>query len=137
MKQIFFIIAIAMMGFIAKTNAQTIKQANIIPITNSLAIVSKLSPITFTYEKGWLQQLNLKESHSGFNMEEIAKFNPKLIINQQLNYNAGKNNTKTAIVQKLDYEALIPLLVGSIKEQQQQIETLKAELNLLKNKSAK
>lgn len=137
MKQTISVIAIAMMGFVAKTNAQTVKQTNVTPITNALSTVVKLEPVNFTYEKDWLQKLNLKPSQSGFNVEQLSQVNPKLVVNQSLNYNEGKNNNKTAVVQKVDYEVLIPMLVGSIKEQQQQIDALKAELNALKGKAAK
>ena len=68
-----------------------------------------------------LKKLNLKPSQSGFNLEQLSQVNPRLVVNQSLNYNEGKNNNKTAVVQKVDYEVLIPMLVGSIKEQQQQI----------------
>ena len=137
MKQTISIIAIAMVGFVAKTNAQTVKQTNVTPITNSLSTVVKLEPVNFTYEKDWLQKLNLKPSQSGFNVEQLSSVNPRLVVNQSLNYNEGKNNNKTAVVQKVDYEVLIPMLVGSIKEQQQQIDALKAELNSLRSKAAK
>lgn len=137
MKQTISIIAVAMMGFVAKTNAQTVKQTNVTPITNALSTVVKLEPVNFTYEKDWLQKLNLKPSQSGFNVDQLAQVNPKLVVNQSLNYNEGKNNNKTAVVQKIDYEVLIPMLVGSIKEQQQQIDALKAELNSLRSKAAK
>jgi hypothetical protein len=137
MKQTISIIAIAMLGFAAKSNAQTLKQTNVTPITNSLATVVKLEPINFTYDKNWLQKLNLKPSQSGFNVEQLAQVNPSLVVKQLLNYNEGKNNTKTAVVQKVDYDVLIPMLVGSIKEQQLQIDALKAELQAIKSKSAK
>ncbi|TKC01708.1 tail fiber domain-containing protein [Pedobacter cryotolerans] len=137
MKQTISVIAIAMMGFVAKTNAQTVKQTNVTPITNALSTVVKLEPVNFTYEKDWLQKLNLKPSQSGFNVDQLSQVNPKLVVNQSLNYNEGKNNNKTAVVQKVDYEVLIPMLVGSIKEQQQQIDALKAELSALKGKAAK
>jgi hypothetical protein len=137
MKQTISIIAIAMLGFAAKSNAQTLKQTNVTPITNSLATVVKLEPINFTYDKNWLQKLNLKPSQSGFNVEQLAQVNPSLVVKQLLNYNEGKNNTKTAVVQKVDYDVLIPMLVGSIKEQQLQIDALKAELQSLKSKAAK
>ena len=137
MKQTLSVIAIAMLGFVANTNAQTVKQTNATPITNSLSTIVKLDPINFTYEKDWLQKLKLKPSQSGFNTEQLASINPQLVINQSLNYSEGKNTTKTAVVQKVDYEVLIPMLVGSIKEQQQQIDALKAELRTLKSKAAK
>lgn len=137
MKQTISVIAIAMMGFVAKTNAQTVKQTDVTPITNSLSTVVKLEPVNFTYEKDWLQKLNLKPSQSGFNVGQLYQVDPKLVVNQSLNYNEGKNNNKTAVIQKVDYEVLIPMLVGSIKEQQIQIEALKAELNALKTKAEK
>lgn len=137
MKQTISVIAIAMMGFVAKTNAQTVKQTNVTPITNALSTVIKLEPVNFSYEKDWLQKLNLKPSQSGFNVDQLAQVNPRLVVNQSLNYNEGKNNSKTAVVQKVDYELLIPMLVGSIKEQQEQIDALKAELNSLRSKTAK
>ncbi|RZK35934.1 MAG: hypothetical protein EOO90_28255 [Pedobacter sp.] len=137
MKQILSIIAIAMVCFVTQSNAQTVKQTNVTPITNSLSTVVKLEPVNFTYDKDWLQKLNLKPAQSGFNVEQLTKVNPQLVVNQQLNYNEGKNNNKTVVVQKVDYEMLIPMLVGSIKEQQQQIDALKAELKLLKSKAAK
>ena len=137
MKQTLSVIAIAILGFVANTNAQTVKQTNATPITNSLSTIVKLDPINFTYEKDWLQKLKLKPSQSGFNVEQLASVNPQLVVNQSLNYNEGKNITKTAVVQKVDYEVLIPMLVGSIKEQQQQIDALKTELRALRSKSAK
>lgn len=137
MNKILSLIAIAITGFTIQVNAQTLKQSKIEPITNSLATIVKLDPVNFSYDKNWLEKLQLKSAQSGFNVEEVAKVNPKLLINQQLNYNEGKNTNKTAVVQKVDYEMLIPMLVGSIKEQQQQIEMLKAEINALKSKGAK
>ena len=129
-------IAAAIFGFAMQASAQTVKQTQVTPITNSLQTVVKLTPITFSYEQDWLQKLNIKvASQSGFNIEELAKSAPQLILNKQLNYNSGKNNTRNATIQQVDYEALIPLLVGSIKEQQQQIEALKREVNQLKGKA--
>lgn len=130
--------AMAMIGFAVNTNAQTVNQTNVAPITEALSTVVKLQPVTFNYEQNWIDKLKMKStSQSGFDLESLAKTSPSLIVNEQLNYTAGKNNTRTAVVQKVNYEALIPLLVGSIKEQQKQIEALKAELNTLKSQRAK
>ena len=137
MNRTIFLIAMAIIGVSMHANAQTVKQSNITPLTNSLATIVKMDPVSFNYDKNWLEKLRLKPSQNGFNMDQLMKINPQLVVNQQLNYNAGKNNTKTAVVQKVDYEMLIPMLVGSIKEQQQQIEALKAELNVLKGKNTK
>ena len=132
------LIALAISGFAINANAQTLKQTNVSPITNSLSTVTQLNPITYSYEQNWANKLNIKTDHrSGFNIDELLKNVPHLVVNEQRNYTSGKNTTKTAIVQKVDYEALIPLLVGSIKEQQQQIDALKAELNELKSRRSK
>ncbi|MEJ5993408.1 hypothetical protein WG904_03180 [Pedobacter sp. Du54] len=137
MNRTIMLIATAIIGITMQVNAQIIKQTKITPIKSSLATLVKLDPVTFSYDKNWLDKLSLKPTHSGFNVEELLKINQQLIVNQQLTYNAGKNNTKTAIIQKVDYEMLIPMLVGSIKEQQQQIDALKAEITNLKGKNAK
>lgn len=137
MKRTILIVAIAISAFAIQLNAQTIQQTNIIPINSALNTVVQLQPIQFSFEKDWAQKLKLPTSRSGFNIANLRTTNPELIVNQYLNYTSGKNNNQTAIVQQVDYDTLIPLLVGSIKEQQAQIEALKAEINTLKTKSAK
>lgn len=137
MKRTILIVAIAMSAFVIQLNAQTIQQTNITPINNALNTVVQLQPIQFSFEKDWAQKLKLPASRSGFNIANLQTTNPELIVNQYLNYTSGKNNNQTAIVQQVNYDTLIPLLVGSIKEQQAQIEALKAEINTLKTKSAK
>lgn len=51
-------------------------------------------------------------------------------------YPSGKNAFKTASITDVDHESLIPLLVGSVKEQQEQIEQLKQEIQVLKAQKA-
>ena len=137
MNRTIMLIAMAIIGISMQADAQIVKQSNITPLTNSLATVVKMDPISFNYDRNWLEKLSLKPMQNGFNMDQLSNINPQLIVNQRLNYNSGKNNTKTAVVQKIDYEMLIPMLVGSIKEQQQQIDALRAEISALKSKSAK
>lgn len=134
-KLILSLLIAAVMSIHAK--AQTLKQEEIKPLNNALETVTQLKPISFNYDKTWSEKLNLKVNQNGFDLAALEKTSPQLLINQQVSYTAGKNNTKTAVVQKIDYEALIPMLVSSIKDQQQQIEALKAELQALKSKSSK
>jgi hypothetical protein len=137
MKRTISIIAIAIFGFAWKSNAQTFAQKEITPIENALSVVTKLNPINFSYDKNWAEKLRLTTPQKGFNVADAQKNNPELIINKQLNYVEGKNNVKTVVVQQLNTEAVVSLLVASIKEQQQQIDALKATINELKRKSAK
>lgn len=137
MKRTILIVAIAMSAFAIQLKAQTIKQTNITPINNALTTVVQLQPVQYSFEKDWAQKLKLQTPQSGFDIADLQKTNPNLIVNQYLNYTSGKNNNQTAVVQQVNYDTLIPLLVGSIKEQQAQIEALKAELNALKAKTAR
>lgn len=134
MKRTISIIAIAMFGLVCASNAQTIAQKEITPIKNALSIVTQLNPINFTYDKNWAEKLNLPTPQKGFNIGDAIKNSPELITNKYLNYTEGKNNVKTAIVQQINADVLIPLLVASIKEQQQQINALKETINSLKSK---
>lgn len=134
MKKSLLLGAIALFGFAINTNAQTVKQTEITSINNSLNTVLKLTPVNFSYEKDWANKLKLNtQKQAGFAVEEVEKIAPELIVNQQKIYTSGKNSTKTATIPVVDYETLIPLLVGSIKEQQQQIEALKREISTLKS----
>jgi hypothetical protein len=138
MKKSFLIGAIAMVGFALNSNAQTVKQTEITSIDNSLNTVLKLTPVNFSYDKEWAGKLKLNtQQQAGFAVEEVEKVAPELIVNQQRTYTAGKNSTRTATVPVVDYETLVPLLVGSIKEQQAQIEALKREISLLKSGKSK
>lgn len=138
MKKSLLLGAIALFGFALNTNAQTVKQTEITSINNSLNTVLKLTPVNFSYEKDWATKLKLNtQKQAGFAIEEVEKVAPELVVNQHKIYTSGKNSTKTATVPVVDYETLIPLLVGSIKEQQQQIEALKKEIRALKSAKAK
>ena len=138
MKKSLLLGALAIVGLALNTNAQTVKQTEITSINNSLNTVLKLTPINFSYDKDWASKLKLStQKQSGFAVEEVAKVAPELVVNQQKTYTAGKNSTKTATVPVVDYETLIPLLVGSIKEQQLQIEALKKEINQLRSAKSK
>lgn len=133
MKKSFLLGAIAMIGFALNANSQTVKQTEITSIDNSLSTVLKLTPVNFSYDKDWAAKLKLgTEKQAGFAIDEVAKVAPELVVNQQKTYSTGKNSIKTAAVPVVDYETLIPLLVGSIKEQQLQIEALKREVNMLR-----
>lgn len=139
MKRIFLSAIVAMSFFAAShANAQRVKQTEVTPIANGINTLEKITPITFSYEKSWAEKLNLKPTaHSGFDIEQLQSTAPELVINQQLNYTEGKNNTKTAIVPKADNDAIIALLVASVKEQQKEIEALKKVVQSLKTQRSR
>jgi Tfp pilus assembly protein PilN len=118
--------------------AQEVVQNNIKPINNALELVSKLEPISFNYDKVWAEKLKLSSNLLyGFDGASAKANVPSLVKAQSKDYSAGKNAYKSATLTKVDYESLIPLLVGSIKEQQQQIDQLKKEIKSLKAQASK
>lgn len=121
-----------------KISAQEVAQTNIQPINNSVSVVTQLQPVSFNYDKQWADKLKISgKSQFGFVTADVQKVLPALVTKTAKDYSSGKNSFRSATVSKVDYESLIPLLVGSIKEQQEQIEQLKKEINALKSRNTK
>jgi len=59
----------------------------------------------------------------GLSAQDVEKIQPEVVKPAPID-----NNYKT-----IQYEKLVPLLVEAIKEQQEQIETLKTEISALKS----
>ena len=121
-----------------QVKAQEVAQTNVQPVNNALAMVTKLEPVTFNYDKPWVEKLKLPStSQYGFVGTDAKTAVPSVIAVEAKQYPAGKNAFNAATLTKVDYERLLPLLVASIKEQQAQIEELKRELRALKPQNAK
>ena len=121
-----------------KISAQEVVQDNVKPVENALIQVRKLQPVSFNYDKTWAEKLKLPaRPQYGFVGADAKAVVPEIVSVQSKAYPAGKNAFKNATITKVDYESLVPLLVASIKEQQQQIEALQRELNTLKSQNAK
>ncbi|WP_025146302.1 tail fiber domain-containing protein [Pedobacter jeongneungensis] len=121
-----------------KISAQEVVQNNIKPVEDALSRVTKLEPVSFNYDKAWAEKLKLSaRPQYGFIGADAKATVPEIVSVQAKDYPAGKNAFKSATITKVDYESLVPLLVASIKEQQQQIEELQRELKTLKSRSAK
>lgn len=119
-------------------SAQEVAQTNVQPLNNSVSLVSQLQPVSFNYDAKWTNKLKISDkTQMGFVAADFQKILPSLVIKTAKDYPTGKNASRTATVSKIDYESLIPLLVGSIKEQQQQIEQLRRELDSLKSRNTK
>jgi len=121
-----------------KLNAQEVVQQNVKPIENAIGQVTKLEPVSFNYDTAWAEKLKLSARlQYGFVGADAKAAVPGIVSVQAKAYSSGKNAFKNATITKVDYESLVPLLVASIKEQQEQIEQLKAELNSLKSRNTK
>ncbi|RCH55625.1 tail fiber domain-containing protein [Mucilaginibacter hurinus] len=130
----------AALFFTAQTaSAQSVSDAelkkNQTPIKNSLSYIEQLKPLTFEFNKDKFKQLNLPAgTQYGFSTDEVQRILPGLVTKQYKWYVAGKNNQRAVATNAVDYDKLIPLLVGAIKEQQAEIEQLRASVQQLKAK---
>lgn len=91
-------------------------KSDIQPILNSLDLVMSLSPRSFIYNKD--KNESTKEIHYGLVAQELEMILPDLV--------RGDNSIDD--YKSINYQGLIPFLIGAIKEQQKQIEELKQKL---------
>lgn len=135
MKRTFFLVAAVLTGAVAHAqtsiNKSTVKEAE--PLINALSSITRLNPVAFNY---WSDNYSAsplqKGQHFGFVAEEVKEVLPEIVKNESQLVSSGKNAFKINTIPRIDLESLIPILVGSIKEQQQEIEALKKEIRLLK-----
>ena len=110
---------------------------NVTAINNPLKKLVQLQPKTFEYNTEQYKHLKLQHGKKyGFLAEDFQHIFPELIRERSVSYMFGKNVYRNSTIKTIDEQSLIPLLVASIKEQQQQIDKLTAELEQLKNKKA-
>ena len=130
--------AVLLIAASLKISAQEVVQNNVKPVENALIQVTKLQPVSFNYDKTWAEKLKLSaKPQYGFVGTEAKTAVPEIVSVQSKSYASGKNAFRNATITKVDYESLVPLLVASIKEQQQQIEALQRELKTLKSQNTK
>ena len=91
-------------------------------IENGLDVINKLEGHTFNWKK------NDKRLSAGFKAQEVEKILPHLIDEKKLPLKADDDKEYKV----LRYEEIIPYLVEAIKEQQEEIELLKANYDDLK-----
>jgi hypothetical protein len=125
-------------AFTTIVSAQTTKVAdselktNVTPITSALSAVNQLNPVTYQYAAP-VQGVKMPAgTQYGFLSGNVQSVLPGVVKTQSFLYPAGKNNQRSVDVQTVDMQSLIPVLLGAIKEQQQQIDALKAELQSLR-----
>lgn len=126
---------IAICGFTAsaqKIEEQNLK-VNVTELSSPLQQLKDLKPVTFKYDNTKFKHLNLSgTTQYGFLASNVQSQFPGIVYEASKVYESGKNNSKVAKYDEVNNEALIPILVAAIKEQQAQIELLKSELNQMK-----
>ena len=87
---------------------------NIRPLENSLAKILQLQGVSFNWKESG-------EPFIGLIAQEVEKIFPEVV--------SGEEGQKT-----IDYGKLVPVLIEAIKEQQREIDKLKAEIEAIKSK---
>ncbi len=111
---------------------------NLQPLSGALAIIKRLNARTFTFT-GNPQYAHLnfaRGKHYGLIAQEVEQVLPELVSSNthpSASTSRGEKNSDPSIEYKgVNYTELIPILVEAIKEQQQEIESLRAEIQALK-----
>lgn len=106
---------------------------NIQPLTAALNKLVQLKPSVYEFETSKFKHLNLAQGRKfGFLTDNMEAVFPELVTEKRVSYMFAKNGYRNTTYKAIDEASLIPLLVASIKEQQQQIEELKAAVAELK-----
>ncbi|AXY73846.1 tail fiber domain-containing protein [Paraflavitalea soli] len=118
---------------IGQESSDGVVQKKVAAIEHPVQSLVQLEPGVFEYDRQQSKQLKLPQGkHYGFTIAEIEAVFPALIKQTTRTYMFGKNTYRTATIKTVDMESLIPVLVASVKQQQQEIEQLKKELQDLK-----
>lgn len=134
-KALLFISLLILSGkssFSQTVSEQELKK-NIQPLTSALNRLIQLKPSVYEFETVKFKHLNLAGGRKfGFLTDNVETIFPELVTQKKVSYMFAKNGFRNTTYKSVDEASLIPLLVASIKEQQQQIEELKAAIEELK-----
>jgi hypothetical protein len=125
--------------FFGSMHAQTISDKdvlkNIASINDPVSFIERLEPVQFEYKTDEYKYLKLPAgTHYGLIAQDVQPVYPFIVTTRRQSYMAGKNLYKTTTVKSVDYEALVPVLLAAIKQQQQEIEQLRKDLDKLNTK---
>lgn len=128
-------------GLLVKTDlsaqviADTELKINRSPISGASSYIAAIEPAQFEYNTKKYSGFKLPEGKQfGFVIDKDQTSLPGLIKTENMLYSAGKNATRTASLNKVDVESLLPVMVAALQEQQKEIEALRRELDILKNR---
>lgn len=109
-------------GFDTISDSKVKKNQKIIDSKESLNLISKLQPKTYTFDKDAVKKYNLGSGiHRGLIAQEVKEVIPSVV--------SGNNE-----LLKINYLELIPDLIGAIKACNEKIEKYQKELEELKKK---
>ena len=92
-------------------------KTNLLPVSNVLSSLLALNPIYYNWKKDFKGYTDQRQI--GFSAQEVEKMYPEMVQTDANGYKA------------IDYSRLTPVLVEAVKEQQKEIEVLKAKMERL------
>ena len=111
-------------------------KTNVTPISNGLALINKLNPVSFDWKEHSVHNFDTKNTNVGFLAQDVQEvLKNEIYLNSVIRKNETElpDGTKEEFLGLSD-SSLIPILVKAIQEQQTLIESLTARLTALENK---
>lgn len=106
---------------------------NVQPLSNALAVIDQLQPKTFTFDTVGYPQFAFQSGQMmGLIGQDVEPILPGLITNSVMpaQYDTAGNQISSEVDYKsLAYAGFVPLLIQGMKEQQQLIEDMQAEMD--------
>lgn len=109
-------------------------KAGLQELSNGLAQLMKLKPVTYHYRSDSNPKLNLPRGEQlGLVAQDVAAVFPQ-VVHEAVAPALGDKQGREETFLSVDYLKLVPVLIKAVQEQQQQIEALKAEIAVLKKR---
>jgi Chaperone of endosialidase len=129
---ILFLLLVSQTSFAQEISESALKK-QVTELKGANELLQKLTPVTFTYNNLDYPYLdNSKSLQYGFNADQVQLVFPSIVYAKNGKYVGGKNLYKSYSLKMVDESGLVPILVASVKELQEQINQLKAEIVQLK-----
>jgi len=108
---------------------------NVESIDNALNKVLSLNGVTYTWNQtaNELAGYDMSKRHVGVFAQDVERVLPEAVAPAPFDVSEGKSASGEEYL-TVKYEKMVPLLIEAMKEQQSQIEALKAEIQQLKDK---
>jgi hypothetical protein len=108
---------------------------NIQPIQSSLSKILALQGVSFNWKEDiWPSKAKQNPQEIGLIAQDVEKIVPEVVVEQQLIPDYENNPNETVTIKAVKYENLVALLIEGMKEQQEQINTLKQTVQELSTK---
>lgn len=95
-------------------------------LTTTLDDMLKLDTIKYTWNKDTMD----KDVHFGLIAQDVEKYFPETVKESPMPFHSDDGQ----LYKTIDYNSFVPIIINSMKEQQQIINDLKKEIEILKNK---